>query len=330
LNSEKIKRWLSSGQSFDWESVVWEIFRFQARENPIYRRYLDLLGRNPENIKALEDIPFLPVEAFKYHPVRTGEWKEVLSFLSSGTTQTHRAVHLIRDIDWYDQNAASCLSCFLPDFNQYEILGLLPGYLENPSSSLIHMVKHLAQLAANVKGEKFLFSEMDEFYARLIQSWEQGRKILAFGVSFAWLDFADRYRHPELDIRIIETGGMKTSIRSVSKAEIIDQLRESFPKARIGSEYGMTEMLSQAYSDEQMRYRSGPIMRVFVRSAEDPFGPFVVNQRGRIHVLDLANADTCCFLETGDLGEVYEDGSFTVIGRLATETIRGCSLMYEP
>lgn len=329
MNIDHLKRLLIAGREFDWEQMALEMFRYQARENSVYRQYLQNLGKNPSSIEKLEDIPFLPVEAFKHHPVRTGQWSETLSFLSSGTTQSRRAVHLIRNASWYDQNAESCLASFMPEFRQYEIVGLLPGYLENPSSSLGHMVKHLHALSTGRTEGKFLFSDMKEFNARLLELESRNRKILAFGVSFAWFDFANRYHHPDLEMVIVETGGMKTSARSILKAEIVDQIRTSFPKARICSEYGMTEMLSQAYSDESMRYHCGNSLRVYARNTEDPFGSFIFNQRGRLNIIDLANFDTCCFLETGDLGEVYEDGSFAVMGRVATEALRGCSLMYE-
>lgn len=316
-------------QDFDFEELALDVFRIQSKENEVYKNYLHHLKINPESIKSIDEIPFLPVEFFKYHSVKTGNWKEDAYFLSSGTTDVQRSKHFIKNIHDYRQVTEICLRSFIPDLSEYSIFALLPGYIQNQHSSLIKMVRHFIGRSGKIDSTERIFEDFDLLHQALEKEKSKGSKILLFGVSFAMMDFGEIYTFDHDQLTIIETGGMKTHKRDFSKEQILENIQHNFPQSLIYSEYGMTEMMSQAYATDGLWYSLPPHARVYIRNSEDPFGEFLINRQGRVNVIDLANLDSCCFLETADLGISNSNLQFNILGRIQNASIRGCNLMYE-
>lgn len=327
---EILRHEIMCNQKENFEAVALAVFRLQAEYNSVYKSYLQHLNVDISKIKKIEDIPFLPIELYKNYDVKTFSWIEELNFLSSGTTGSVRSKHPVKNINFYLQNSEYCFREFYPDSEEIEVIGLLPGYISNPQSSLIHMVDHLAQRYNKIFKAEYLFNDFDALSQNL--EWAlrtQGRKIILFGVSFALMNFAQEYKFSDDRITIIETGGMKSFKKEFDKSEILKSLQESFPVSKIYSEYGMTELLSQFYAMDGIHYLGSARIQARVRSVEDPFGPFIVNRKGRLNIIDLANLDSCSFIETADLGTYYTNGTFSVEGRLSNEMLRGCNLMWE-
>jgi len=329
LRFKDIRSKIFDSQDFDFEELAMEVFRIQAAENEVYKNYLHQLRINPESIKSIEEIPFLPVDFFKYHSVKTGIWEEESYFLSSGTTDVLRAKHFIKNIQDYHRVTEICLRSFISDLSEYSILALLPGYFQNQHSSLIEMVRHFIGRTGKMDSSNRIFEDFDLLRQALEKEKLKGTKILLFGVSFALMDFGEKFPFDDDQMTIIETGGMKTHKRDYSKEQILVSIHKNFPNSLIYSEYGMTEMMSQAYATDGLWYSFPPHAKVFIRNSEDPFGEFLVDRQGRVNVIDLANLDSCCFLETADLGISNSHHQIKILGRIQNASIRGCNLMYE-
>ncbi|MBK9271994.1 MAG: acyl transferase [Saprospiraceae bacterium] len=314
---------------FDFEELAMEIFKIQSIKNEVYKNYLHQLRIEPENVKYLNKIPFLPVDFFKYHDIKTGNWKEEKYFLSSGTTDAQRSKHCIKNLQDYHRMTEICLEMFISDIREYSIYGLLPGYIQNQHSSLIEMVRHFIEKSGKADYRERIFADFSLLSQALKKEKSNGSKILLFGVSFALLDFGEAHPLSYEPLTIIETGGMKTHRRDFSKEYILKKMQLNFPKSMIYSEYGMTEMMSQAYATDGMWYSLPSHARVFIRNSEDPFGEFIINRQGRVNVIDLGNLHSCCFLETADLGISNANQQFKIMGRIQNASIRGCNLMYE-
>jgi phenylacetate-coenzyme A ligase PaaK-like adenylate-forming protein len=312
----------------DFETVALDVWRFQYDGNPLYKSFCDALSISPGKIKALHDIPFLPITMFRDHEVKTGEWNPVTVFKSSGTTGTRPGQHYIRDLHWYHRMAKKCFSAFYRSPEQYRWLALLPSYLERPDSSLVDMVQYFMQL--NSAPENNFYSNPDQtLMHKLERLAEANIPTILIGVSFALLDLVEFNNFPTWnELLVIETGGMKGRREEITRIELHERLKRNHPTLRIASEYGMTELMSQAYSDHQV-FTSGPTMKIFIRDISDPLKIMGAGQRGVINVIDLANLDTCAFIATDDIGLGHEDGSFEVLGRLDQSDIRGCNLMYN-
>lgn len=302
------------------------VFRRQYAGNTVYKAYVDALGVKPEQVATVTEIPFLPIRFFKTHRVVTGEFEAQNVFESSGTTGMVNSRHYIKDLGDYETSFMQGFERVYGDPVKYCILGLLPSYLERGmASSLVYMVEKLIQKSGYPDSAFYLHEESK--LAETIKKLEQaGQPSLLIGVSFALLDFAENFTIPFNHTTIIETGGMKGRREELIRAEVHARLQKSFGAAPIHAEYGMTELLSQAWSKGEGLFQSPPWMKVLVREEEDPLH-VMLQGNGAINIIDLANQDSCAFIATDDAGRVYEDGSFEVLGRMDGSDLRGCSLM---
>ncbi|MFQ5446919.1 MAG: acyl transferase [Saprospiraceae bacterium] len=307
-----------------FEALALEVFRFQAVHNPVYARYLSLLKIDFQKVGSAGSIPFLPIQLFKNHSVKTGDWEEETTFTSSGTTGAAASRHPVRDVSFYLKNAVAGFRHFYGDPAGYCILALLPSYLERTGSSLVCMAEHFIQHSSYPQSGFFL-KNTDELLQVLAAS--RPKKALLLGVSFALLDLAERHQPDFRGVVVMETGGMKGRRRELTRHELHGILKKAFNVSAIHSEYGMTELFSQAYSKGEGRFLPAPTMRVFSREITDPLTAQQPGKTGVLNIIDLANFDSCSFIATDDLGRVFSDGSFEVLGRLDNSDIRGCNLM---
>ncbi len=304
-----------------------ELFRFQSQNCRPFQLFQQLIGYEvPQGDLLPEWIPFLPVSLFKTQEILCAGQEAETLFYSSSTTGKGASRHPVAYTRVYETSYRNAFRHFYGDPSEWCILALLPSYLEREGSSLIHMVQDLIRQSQDPDSGFFLY-EHDVLHGLLQQKIAQGKKTLLLGVSFALLDFAEKYSLPVSGLTVMETGGMKGRKKEMIRSDLHAILCECLGVKRIHSEYGMTELLSQAYSDGEGRFRCPPWMKVVVRDQNDPFSKDRVGKRGRLCVIDLANAFSCSFIETEDLGIVYEDGSFEVLGRLDHSDMRGCNVM---
>lgn len=302
-----------------------ELFSFQYSNNAVYGGFVDALGKSAAQVQTIEGIPFLPISFFKTHAIKTTVFEEEQLFESSGTTQTVQSKHLVKSLKLYEESFFKAFALQYGSVQDYCILGLLPSYLERKHSSLVYMVQRMMDESAHPLNGFFL-ANIDELAKRLIQLEEQQQKTLLIGVTFGLLDFAERYQLPLKHTIIMETGGMKGRREELTREEVHQQLKESFSVDKIHSEYGMTELLSQAYSKGDGIFYCPPWMKVLVREEDDPL-QLKTRGKGALNIIDLANVYSCGFIATDDIGEVFADGSFRVMGRIDNSDIRGCSLL---
>jgi len=306
----------------EFESIALEIFKLQFEHVSVYRNYCELIGRT--NPKTLEEIPFLPIQLFKTHKVIHDNYNAEICFLSSGTTGTVRSEHHVVDLSIYSKSFSLCFSQFFGEIEGKVILALLPNYIEQGSSSLVYMVSELIQKSSNPLSG-FYLDDIDKLISVIDEAKTQQLEVILFGVSYALLDLAEK--NVELSgIRIIETGGMKGRRKEMVKEELHKILSENFHVPVISSEYGMTELLSQAYSFEKGIFQTPSWMKILIRDSEDPFTWLNKGKTGGISVVDLANIYSCSFIHTQDLGKLTDDG-FEIIGRFDSSDIRGCNLL---
>ncbi len=314
------------GDEDTFEKVALALFRWQATHNPVYEEYLDNLGVEPDTINAIGDIPHLPIEAFKYRSVRTGAFTPETEFRSSGTTESSPAVHAIRDLRLYDEAWRGTFERFYGPLSQYCILALLPTYVERSDASLIHMVKGMMERSDH-PANGFYLDEHEALAGTLRELEAAGQSTLLIGVSFALLQFARTHKLQLEHSTVIETGGMKGQEREMVREELHAELKQGFGVDRVHSEYGMTELLSQAWAKGEGRFQTPPWMQVSIRDLYDPFSTESPGRTGGINIVDLANVHSCAFLETGDIGRQNGDGTFEVLGRMDNSDLRGCNLM---
>lgn len=313
----------------DFVAACLETFRFQYDNVEIYRKFVDYLKINPENVDEVAKIPFLPIEMFKNHQILDKNVFTDLYFQSSGTTQMNLSKHFIADTDLYENSIYRSFEQFIGKPEDFIFLGLLPSYLEKQNSSLIYMVDFLMKKSDKPENGYFLYNHEDLF--KLLNELKD-KKVILFGVSFALLDFLDfcssnsQTLKPSNSLTVIETGGMKGRKEEMTKDELLKILQEGFKTDKIYSEYSMTELLSQAYSLGENLYQCPNWMRVLVRNVEDPFSYEKEGRTGAINIIDLANIHSCSFIATQDLGKIMED-KFQVLGRIDHSDIRGCSLL---
>ncbi|MDQ3016872.1 MAG: acyl transferase [Bacteroidota bacterium] len=311
----------------DFATVAMEVWRYQYFYNGLYRAYCHLMGRTSTNVSTPEEIPFLPIQLFKDHEVITGDWQTEKSFRSSGTTDSIRSQHIIRDLSWYHSIAENCFKEHLGAPADYHWIGLLPSYLERDDSSLIEMVRYFIELNPDHEGSFYPAINSDLLHV-LRQNYTSKKKTILIGVSFALLElFASRIIPIWDELIVIETGGMKGRGPEITRDELHQKLKTNHPALRIVSEYGMTELLSQAYMITD-HFRPGPTMKIFIRDISDPLSILPFGQRGAVNIIDLANLDSCTYIATDDVGRVYEDGSFDILGRIDQSDLRGCNLLY--
>ncbi len=314
--------------SKDFETLALEVFRYQAKNNETYSNYLNHLGIIPGNIHQPDRIPFLPIEFFKTHKVITGKAIPEKIFTSSGTTGSGTSRHYVTDISWYMESFTRTFQYFYGNPGQYCILALLPSYLEREGSSLIYMMDYLIRISKN-PDSGFYLDKLDILAEKIIRLREQKQKILLFGVSFALLNLTEKYK-PDLSGQIVmETGGMKGRGEEIIREELHEVLNKAFNTKVIHSEFGMTELLSQAYSKGDGIFHTPPWMKVQIRDGYDPLSYVEKGQSGGINIIDLANYNSCSFIETKDLGRLLPNGGFEVLGRFDSSDVRGCNLMVE-
>lgn len=302
-----------------------DVWRYQYRENGLYRTYCHLLGKSLKNVEAPENVPFLPIQLFKDHEIKSGNWEPQVIFRSSGTTDDKTSSHFIRDLDWYHRIAEKCFDHAFGKVSNYHWLALLPTYLERRDSSLVDMVNHFTKVSL---GGSYFFPQLNkDVFIKLREFADQNAKTILIGVSFALLDLFQEDVPVWPSLKVMETGGMKGRRPEMTREELHAQLKQKYPALDLSSEYGMTELLSQAYY-VQDHFQPGPFMKVFVRDITDPISLLKTGERGGLNIIDLANLDTCSFIATDDSGIVHADGNFDVLGRLDQSEIRGCNLLY--
>lgn len=313
-------------QGPDLTPAALDLFRYQYRHNALYRAYTDALHIRPGNVNDLTDIPFLPIQFFKTHPVVTGEFEPELVFESSGTTQTVNSRHLVKDAALYERSFITAFEQFYGPVTDYVVVGLLPSYLERQHSSLVVMVQEMIRRSGRT-GSGFYLYEHEKLYTQLQEMEARQQKVLLIGVTFGLLDFAEKYSLSLQHTIVMETGGMKGRREEWTRGQVHAFLQERLGVSAVHAEYGMTELLSQAYSYGKGIFNTPPWMKVLLRDENDPFQLFTGPASGVINVVDLANVYSCAFIATEDIGKLHPDGSFEVLGRLDNSALRGCSLM---
>lgn len=310
----------------EFEDLTLKIFKFQFENNRVYRSFCDLLYKHPSDVKIIQDIPFLPIQFFKTHDILSSKEPIQTTFTSSGTTGSMTSKHLVTDLGIYEESFNKGFQHFYGNIEDYVVLALLPAYLERKGSSLIYMVDALIK-RSNHPESGFYLNNLSDLKNKLTQLDSKGQKVLLIGVSFALLELVETYPFNLKHTIIMETGGMKGRRKELIREELHQQLKQGFNVEFIHSEYGMTELLSQAYSKGHGIFNTPNWMRILTRDTEDALSIQSKGKAGGINVIDLANINSCSFIATQDLGRVYENGSFEIIGRFDNSDIRGCNLM---
>lgn len=311
-----------------FQELALEVFQFQAAENPVYKAYLEHLGLPPASVKTREEIPFLPIELFKKHKVVTGDLDYEVIFESSGTTGENPSKHFVCDLELYRRSYISTFSKFYGDPSQYCMLALLPSYLERQNSSLVYMTNELISLSGH-PGSGFYLDDHKSLIRLLEILEKENQPTLLLGVSFALLDLSEQFPLDLKNTIIMETGGMKGRREEMTRKELHEKLCNGLKLGSIHSEYGMTELLSQAYSKKDGVFYTPPWMKIMIRDPYDPFSLMSRDSSGGINIIDLANLYSCSFIATQDIGKLTPEGGFEVLGRFDNSDIRGCNLMLE-
>ena len=315
---------ISSNKQF--EKIALKVFRFQYDNNVVYREFCQYLNVEKQNVKSLQQIPFLPIQFFKSHEVLSSEEKIQETFTSSGTTGMTTSRHLVTDITLYEESYRKAFSEFYGNIENYAVLALLPSYLDRGGSSLIYMVDDLIKLS-NHPESGFYLNNYDELIQKLIELDSAGENIILIGVTYALLDLIEKQNFQLKNVIIMETGGMKGRRKEMIREELHDLLCKGFGVDAIHSEYGMTELLSQAYSLGHGVFECPNWMQILIRDTEDALSYVENGKTGGINVIDLANINSCSFIATQDLGKKKPNNSFEVLGRFDNSDIRGCNLM---
>ncbi len=321
---DKVTQFITNKKNEDFFDLVFTLFNYHAAHNVVYKKYLDFLGIKVQNIQRIEQIPFLPIQFFKNHKINTEE-SEAVVFKSSGTSGMQRSTHYVHNKELYRLSIKQDFEEVFGSISDWNILALLPSYQQQENSSLIFMVDYLMQETSNQKSS-FYLKNPEELELQLQQNKRENKKTMLFGVSYALLDFADKYSLHYPSLVLMETGGMKGRRKEICREELHSRLKAAFGVENIYSEYAMTELLSQAYSTANGIFSPPHWMRVLPRTPENPFD---VRTRGKgaLNIIDLANLYSCPFIATDDLGQVFDDGKFTVSGRFDNAESRGCNLL---
>jgi hypothetical protein len=316
----------SISNQLQFADISLQVFRYQAQNCTVYREFIANLKIDPLLVNSVENIPFLPISFFKSHDVISNADNVQQTFTSSGTTGTVNSKHLVTDVSWYEESFRRAFELFYGDIKSYCVLALLPSYLEREGSSLIYMAEDLVKQSKNPDSDFYLYNH-GELFQQLKKQQQAGAPTLLIGVTFALLDFVEQYQLNFPGLIVMETGGMKGKRKEMIREELHQTLCKGFGVRSIHSEYGMTELLSQAYSKGDGIFNCPPWMKIITRDTNDPMTELGINQTGGINVIDLANINSCSFIATQDLGKVYNDGSFEVLGRFDNSDIRGCNLL---
>jgi phenylacetate-coenzyme A ligase PaaK-like adenylate-forming protein len=313
----------------DFREATLKVFNYQYINNKVYNQFLTFLGREISLIRNISDIPFLPVELFRKHKILTGERPVEMIFESSGTTGVSPGRHYVSDLKLYEASFEKTFRLFYGEPAEWMILALLPSYTEREGSSLVYMADKLINGSRN-PGSGFYKGRIDRLPDAIKKGKEEGFRILLLGVSFALLDLAETGPMDLSGVIIMETGGMKGRRKELTRSELHTILKDKLNVNTIHSEYGMTELMSQAYSSGEGIFHTPPWMKIVIRDPRDPLCLYdQAGKTGGINIIDLANLNSCSFISTGDLGKLHEDGGFEVLGRFDNSDIRGCNLMAE-
>ena len=322
---------ISSHKQF--EKIALKVFRYQYENNLVYREFCDFLNTEVQKVKSLQQIPFLPIQFFKSHTVVSNTDAIQETFTSSGTTGMITSKHLVTDVSLYEQSYQLAFSEFYGNIEDYAVLALLPSYLERSGSSLIYMVKDLIELSNN-EHSGFYLHNYDELISKLIELDNSGQNVILIGVTYALLDLIEKQKFQLKNTIIMETGGMKGKRKEIIREELHEILCKGFGVSSIHSEYGMTELLSQAYSLGNGIFECPAWMQILIRDTEDALTYVDYGKTGGVNVIDLANINSCSFIATQDLGKKQpiqpacrQAGSFEILGRFDNSDIRGCNLM---
>jgi phenylacetate-coenzyme A ligase PaaK-like adenylate-forming protein len=315
---------ITSMQEFTTHAL--ELFQHQYNQNIIYRKFIDARQIHVGDVSKIEDIPFLPIEFFKTHQVICGKVPPQAVFCSSGTTGTVRSRHMVTDLSVYRHSFIAGFERCYGNPQGVQFLALTPTPEQAPDSSLVYMIQKLMDLSSSPENGFFLANHSG-LNARLRQRRAKGKKMILIGLSYALLDFAEKYADDYSPLVVIETGGMKDQRKEMTREELHSMLCQAFQVELIHSEYGMTELLSQAWSQGKGLFTSPPWMRVMIRDVNDPLSYIKNGETGGINIIDLANRDSCSFIATDDLGRMHDNGQFEVLGRFDASDARGCSLM---
>jgi phenylacetate-coenzyme A ligase PaaK-like adenylate-forming protein len=315
-----------NAKSFD--EIALRLFRFQAEGNLVYKEYLSALGVNPQQVENIVDIPFMPIRFFKEHLLKTGNWEEKQYFESSGTTGSQTSRHAVYSLNAYLNHAEHIFEQHFGSLQDYHLLALLPSYLEKGNSSLVAMIDHFIKKTASAQSGFYLHN-----YQKLVEDVDQlrlsSKKVIVWGVTYALLDIAELHQPDWHDVLVFETGGMKGRRKEITREELHETLKTKLKLDKVYSEYGMTELLSQAYTKGGHLFYPSHTMKILVREITDPFRKGLINETGGINVIDLANIFSVGFIETEDLGKVDKSGNFEVLGRSDNSDVRGCNLLVE-
>jgi hypothetical protein len=304
------------------------IYNLQSKENVVYKRFLEIIGRHDIKPSSLEDIPLLPISVFKSQTIKRGDWEDEALFMSSGTgTGVHRSCHHVKDLDFYNSISSKIFGSFYPN-DDYELFALLPSYIENGNSSLVQMSSHLMSLY-NYNTHNFFLYNFDDLYVKLKKN--PTKKKILIGVTFALVDFANAYKIEDQNLTVVFTGGMKNRKREMSFEEVFTTLKNAFPLSSVDAEYGMTEMFSQSYTLDNIEgnYTEGKTIKIIPKEINDPFKNSKKAKTGQLGFIDLANVDTLSFVLTDDLCVQNTDLSFKLLGRITQSDLRGCTLLYH-
>jgi hypothetical protein len=318
-----------SKDGVDFESMALDVFRFQYDNNRVYREYIDALSLNVAGIGSIAQIPFLPIGFFKSHRVTSTGFEPQAIFRSSGTTGSVNSQHFVRELGLYSKSFTHGFERAYGPVKDWCILGLLPSYLERGDSSLVYMVDHLIRESGHLHSG-FYLDDFERLARTLSELEKAGQRTLLIGVTFALLDFAEKFPLQLRHTILMETGGMKGRRKEIIRPEVHELLKQAFGVEAIHSEYGMTELLSQAYSTGEGIFSCPPWLQILIRDDEDPLTVMARGQlvlTGAINIIDLANIYSCSFIATDDIGRLHPGGQFEVLGRMDNSDIRGCSLM---
>ena len=310
----------------EFEDLALQTFNFQFNNNTLYRSFCDLLYKHPSDVTAIQEIPFLPIQFFKTHEVLSSKSGVQATFTSSGTTGSVTSKHHVTDLEIYKQSFSKGFQKFYGNIEDYVVLALLPSYLEREGSSLIYMVDAMISESKHPESD-FYLNNLSELKNTLTTLDSQGKKVLLIGVSFALLDLIETFQFNLNNTIVMETGGMKGKRKELIRDELHQKLKTGFGVDTIHSEYGMTELLSQAYSQGNGVFNCPNWMQVLTRDTEDALSIQFEGKTGGINIIDLANVNSCSFIATQDLGRTYNNGDFEIIGRFDNSDIRGCNLM---
>ena len=317
---------LEISSPLDFKNKAITLFNEQYNNNSTYNKYCKLLKIQPDQIKELSHIPYLPIQFFKTHKITSNN--KIIShlFKSSGTSGA-RSINYVSDINLYEHSFRKCFEFFYGPIKNFVFLGLLPSYLEQKNSSLIYMVTDFIKQSEYQESE-FYLQNYKKLHNTLIKLKKENKKTILFGVSYALIDFVEKFPTDINGFIVIETGGMKGRRKEITREELHSKLSVGFNVKNIHSEYGMTELFSQAYSSQDGVFKNPPWMKVLVRDINNPLS-VSLKGKGAINFIDLANADSCAFISSDDIGEVFNDSEYKISGRLSESDIRGCNLMFN-